>query len=347
MIDIFTLFFAGITLLALCRRSNDIPRVSNTWTVLLVILAISIIYWAPEGFDKLMYRDIYESPGRFKKDAGWETYNAIYRFIIGSHTNLFFLVHDIFYTCGFVYFAYKTFSKEYVWYYLLIVFISIGYYSGGANVIRSGFAISLIFYGLGGLTFTRRSLIRFGIFSLVACAIHLSTAVIVGALVVAYFCPRYKWYLGMWMIILILSYANALGRVADFMSILLGDDAKRLTGYLNASDDILAVYRKTGFRLDFVVYSFVPIIIGLIYSTHYHVKDRFYMMILSGYLIVNAVWLVVIRIPFADRFALMSWVFIPVLMVYPSLKFNIPNKKTFLMIGIFLPMLLTLYNVVR
>lgn len=346
MIDIFTLFFAGITLLALCRRGNDIPRVSNTWTVLLVMLAIAIIYWAPEGFDKLMYRGIYESPGRFKKDAGWETYNAIYRFIIGSHTDLFFLIHDIIYTYGFVYFAYKTFPKEYIWYYLLIVFISMGYYSGGTNVMRSGFAISLIFYGLGGLTFTRKSLIRFGIFASVACTIHLSTAIIVSALVVAYFWPRYKWYIVLWLIAVVLSYINALGEVADFMVRLLGDDSKRLTHYMTSAE-AADLYRNAGFRFDFVIYSLIPIIIGLIYLVKFRIDDRFYAIIFCGYIIINAVWLVVIRIPFADRFALMSWVFIPLVTCYPALKCNIQMRRQYLAMAILLPTMLTMMYILR
>lgn len=346
MIDIFTLFFAGITLLALCRRGNDIPRVNNAWTVLLIILAIAIIYWAPEGFDKLMYRGIYESPGRFKKDVGWETYNAIYRFIIGSHTDLFFLVHDIVYTCGFVYFAYKTFPKEYVWYYLLITFISMGYYSGGTNVMRSGFAISLIFYGLGGLTFTRKSLVRLGMFAMVACTVHLSTAIIVCSMAAAYFFPKYKWYLGMWILVLALSYADALGMIADYMVQILGDDSKRLTFYMS-SGEAAGLYRKAGFRLDFVIYSLIPIVIGLLYLVKFGVDDRFYTTAFCSYILINIVWLVVIRIPFADRFALMSWVFIPIVTCYPAIKCSMPLRRQYLAVAILLPTLLTIMLMVN
>lgn len=96
-----------------------------------------------------------------------------------------------------------------------------------------------------------------------------------------------------------------------------------------------------------MIYSLIPIIIGVIYLIKYKIDDRFYATVFCAYILINIIWLVVIRIPFADRFALMSWVFIPMVTAYPPLKLNMPMRRQYLTVAIMLPTLLTLMYMLR
>ena len=52
---------------------------------------------------------------------------------------------------------------------------------------------------------------------------------------------------------------------------------------------------------------------------------------LSLYILVNAFWLLVIRIPYTDRFAYLSWFLIPFILIYPlSLDKVFKNQNSIL-----------------
>lgn len=334
--------FVSVILTYIGMLTSDRKRlggVQPVWTFLLILAALLSIYFAPFGFDRKMYEIIYLNPESFSKDQGWIVYNRIVRIVAGENSNIFFLINDILYTGGFVYFTFKTFNRDYAWYYLVIVFISIGYYSGGSNVLRSGLALSLIFYGLG-LYMKYRNIIPLLICALMGCMIHLSTILIACALVVAYLYPKYKLYLGIWCLFLVLSYFNTLGFVSDTIIDLMGDDSYRLQGYLDGPNDL---YKKAGFRFDFIVYSAVPIVFGLYYLVRKKFMDRFYIVIFSAYFLINSIWLVVIRMPYTDRMALMSWIFIPIIIAYPPLKGQMSNQRQMIFLSILFPFSLHLY----
>lgn len=265
MFSIYSMFFVVITLLYLSGSGNKIPKVNVRWDVVFIIIAIILLFTAPEGFDKKMYRNIFLSPGTFSKDMGWELYNSFWRVVFLDNADFYFLAHDIIYTLGFVYFAFKTFNRKYVWFYLLVSFISLGFYNGGTNIMRSGFAMSLIFYGLANFKNNLRGCLKLCAFCIGACAIHISTGLIVFALVISYIFPKWKWYIALWCCFVLLAWADALAPVANVISYALGDNAARIDNYMLDTHSISDLYEKTGFRIDFIIYSAVPIIFGIYY----------------------------------------------------------------------------------
>ena len=85
----------------------------------------------------------------------------------------------------------------------------------------------------------------------------------------------------------------------------------RLNNYVTGKNDGY----KAGFKLNFLIYSVAPIVYGLKIKSK--INSEFYNRMLSLYIVVNAVWLLVIRIAFTDRFAYLSWFLIPFIFLYP------------------------------
>ena len=91
--------------------------------------------------------------------------------------------------------------------------------------------------------------------------------------------------------------------------------AKYLTTYATSIES--GFTGKTGFRYDFVLYSFIPILIFNIFKNQ---KDRVsdtYTFLINIYIISNAVWLLCMYANYTNRIAALSWSLYPVLIIYP------------------------------
>ena len=123
---------------------------------------------------------------------------------------------------------------------------------------------------------------------------------------------------------LILSILN-LSFISTFIQSNFTEVDERVIDYLGSTENDF--YQKTGFRYDFLLYSFYPIILGYYYIYIQKFRDTFYEQIYSMYLLLNSFWLIVIRIPFNDRFAYFSWFWMPFLLLYPLCRQQIFNHQ--------------------
>ena len=85
-------------------------------------------------------------------------------------------------------------------------------------------------------------------------------------------------------------------------------------------------YTKTGFRWDFLLYSFMPILLGWYVIFKKKVINSTYQLLLGTYIFANAFWIMVIRAEFSNRFAYLSWFLYPIVLAYPLLKFKLWPK---------------------
>ena len=74
------------------------------------------------------------------------------------------------------------------------------------------------------------------------------------------------------------------------------------------------------FRLDFVLYSAVPIIIGYWITIIKKIRSKEYVFILNLYLLTNAVWMLCMYATFTNRIAYLSWFIYPIVLIYPFIK---------------------------
>lgn len=305
-----------ITFVALSRKQLIRPS-TNTFAMTLVLAVIMVIliglYPIPYGsggdremyFHRFMQAETMQHFVKPNKDVGF----AWLTFVLSRVCDLtcFFIVLACIYVSNYVW-ACKRLSPQGCFWLLTAVVLSMGFVSYGMNTLRAGLALSLV---LVGMTYQTEK-IKMGLFLFIATFIHFSTIIPILMIVLAYFYKNTNTYLKVWLLAVIVSFI-----AGDYFNHLFqdfSDDAR--TGYLTQTNQ---GYR-TGFRIDFIVYSVIPIIIGLYYKRRMLNVDRFYSHLLNAYIMTNVFWVLVIRANFSDRFAYLSWFMIPFVLVYPLLK---------------------------
>jgi hypothetical protein len=331
----FAVFLAVIHLLTGTSKYK-IPATSYPLIVCLgVIVAVKfamdpiLIYG-----DKYSYQTTFENISILNlwlgKDVGFSVYTFVIKQIADDAT-FYFIVTAFLYLIGYFVFARSFFEKRYAFFFLLSCFVSFGFSSYGVNTIRGGLALSLLLIGIS----YHKKMIWFFAFSILAILCHKSMLLPF----VAFYLTRYnnttKFYLYFWILCLVISFLNV-SFITNFIQAILGESDDRYSSYMSA--ETLERY-KAGFRVDFIIYSAIPILVGRFYLFKLKLKDVFYQRLFNTYLFANAIWLLVIRMAFTDRMAYLSWFLIPFILLYPLLKYplRINQKKwvIIILLGIF------------
>lgn len=317
------------------KPNGRLAKISPVSGVLLLLIALFGIAFCPSdyGSDKSRYEDmfLYANSLSFSKDIAWQYYTYISTLLLPS-VGTFFFVTALFYTGSYWIFARKYFSGGYMSYFLILVIGSMGFYGYGMNTIRSGVALGFVLLAICN----RKRFLPFLIFAFIAVNFHKSMILPLGIFVVTYFYRNTKGCIIFWGLLLIVSILN-IDVVSSVIQTIAGDVDKRVVGYMSASEDVN--YLNVGFRWDFILYSLFPMTIGCYYVLKKKFADKFYSQILNTYILVNAFWLVVIRIPYTDRFAYLSWFLAPIVMLYPLVKQPIFRNQQKVAVGIIFVMI--------
>ena len=303
-------------------KIRKFPKVNTFWVVILMICLVYLIAEYPWelSFDKFHYINQYfrvlRLMGEYEyRDQGWIIYNYILSKIFGIYVDLFFFVTAFFYVGGYYFFATRMFNKNEVGYFFVMSVGCLGFTNYGVNVIRAGFSLSLL---LVCLIYPQKKWLQI-ILAIIALSIHKSMIIPIAAYIIAKNTKKMEIALVMWGLCLVLSAMNF-----DLSSLFesVGFVDERIESYADSINSEGGDYKK-GFRLDFLIYSIAPILISLYYMFKKGINDKFYTLVLMVYLWANATWLLVIRMSRSDRMAYLSWFLIPVLTLYPVLKY--PN----------------------
>lgn len=196
------------------------------------------------------------------------------------------------------------------------VILSMAFTNYAINTIRAGLALSFIILSLSMYPNKWKMLCCI----IIGTTIHTSAAIPSLMIIISYFYPKTKLFYKLWFLSIPLSFVAG----SYFMGLFAGmsDDTRTsyLTNTANSSYNI-------GFRIDFIVYSLTPIIIGWYYIFKCKYRDSFYTLIYNSYILTNTFWILVIRANYSDRFAYLSWFLIPFVLVYPLLKQRLPIKE--------------------
>lgn len=265
-------------------------------------------------------------------DPAWAIYNVIVA-LITDIPEIFFLITALFYCLGYYMFALKTFSRKYIYFFLIISVGMFGFCSYGTNCIRNGIALTLCLIG-----FSRNDLKKY-LFFFLAILFHKSVVLVVLTYIITQKVKDIKIYISIWIICLVLSASGvSLLNYADFLS--SSDD--RLDKYTAWERDNY----KTGFRVDFIIYSFIPALFSFFCIKKMKISDEIYLRFFNMYLFLNSLWLLIIRIAFTNRFAYLSWFLIPILFYYPFCNIEEGRKiisKRYLIYIVLSFMLLNIY----
>lgn len=143
--------------------------------------------------------------------------------------------------------------------------------------------------------------------------------------IVAFLCTKLyhnpKPYFYFWIFCLIC----AVGHVTIFQTLFASYTDAKGASYLMTDGSEWG--GKAGFRLDFVLYSAMPVLVGYYAIIKAKFADVYYERILSIYMLANGVWMLCMYMNYNNRLAALSWGMYEVVLFYPVIKCAWPGNK--------------------
>jgi len=315
-INAFHFVLLAYLMIVLFKSFSDKPVSGlNVLTMGLFYFLIVLIGFRPVNGafgDMGRYADYYNSNFTIEKlsDSGFY-YLMDFFSKLDIPVNFYFAVIFIIYLTPMLIFSKKHFRK--LWPYAFLTFLCFfEFFSYGTNGIRNGAACSIFILAL---SFENKKYIR-NIFLLLSILFHISLIIPVVGYLISFYFQKVKYFFVFWLSILIISFFSGNFFNSTF-SIFLPE---RTDYYLINTDDIIY---KTGFRIDFIFYSFIGVLAAYYFIYKKKFDDKFYNKLVSVFLFSNALWLLVIRANFTNRIAYLSWFILAPVIIYPVLKTKI------------------------
>lgn len=299
-----------------------------------VSVVLLIAFWPDElSSDKGGYRNGFEhiAAGTYRGEGGKDFLFFVYqRFCaaLGMPSDVFFLLTSAIF-CSNFFIAGKRIFREQASLYFFAMTVSMGFFAYGTNTLRAGLALSFLMLAVS--VYPQK--LKMILFALIAMGIHKSTAIPVAAFIVATLFPRPKLLALGWAMCIVVSYFAGAQVQLAIGDAFIDSEETRISGYLLGEGGGY----KLGFRWDFILYSAIPIVVGLWLRKREFFKDRFFNFVFGTYIIANGFWLLLIRMPFSDRVAYLSWFLFPFVILYPLLRYpkQIPNSRILVPAAIF------------
>lgn len=193
----------------------------------------------------------------------------------------------------------------------LVFLAAFSTFSYGTNGIKAGAAASIFLLALA----YRDRLWLSVVLVIVSLGFHHAMQLPVAAYILTLLYKNPKVYFAAWIFCLLMSVAH----VTAFQSIFAGFSDERGANYLMSDGKDWG--GKSGFRLDFVLYSSMPVLVG--YWAIYKKKmqlSKFYCNLLNMYLCTNGVWMLCMYVEYTNRIAYLSWFIYPIVLIYPFLN---------------------------
>lgn len=257
-----------------------------------------------------------------------------------SETSFFVLMASLYFVG--LYVACRKLFPNHTLLSFLVCLAAFSTFSYATNGIKAGVAASLF---LVALAYRDRLWVSI-LFLLLSWGFHHSMQLPVAAYVLTIFFKRKEWYFYGWCFCLVLAIAH----VSFFQNLFASMSDESGAGYLNNTENDWGGAR--GFRIDFVIYSAMPIVMGYYVKYVYKLKDELYDSMLNMYMTTNAVWMLCMYAEFTNRIAYLSWFMYPIVLIYPCLAINnmshplVKNRNTFVLchLGFTLFMMLIYYR---
>lgn len=230
----------------------------------------------------------------------------------------FFTIVDIGYF-GFTLWACKRFTSNNPLISLLFVFGAFSFYSYGINGIRNGLAGAIALVSFSYIIGKRIEFIIGIALAIIAINIHKSVVLPLGMAIISIFLIKeFKLAMIFWVLSIFISLIAG-DFIANFFMGLGFDD--RMTYLVSSGDEDLIIEHR--FRWDFLLYSFMPILLGYYIVIKRDIQNRTFNFLLNTYTLSNAFWVMVIRAAYSNRFAYLSWFMYPLVLAYPLLKVDV------------------------
>lgn len=198
--------------------------------------------------------------------------------------------------------------------YLLTTFVWLSFpffYSITLNVIRQGLAFVFVVYAIDARLDNKKYLPY--ILLIVGTLLHYPCFLYVVCFLVSEFRPKYTYMLWAWFLSVLLAFLGWLEKITFFLLDLVVGGNSYFSRYLNSSID---PDYATGFKLHFVIVSALPIAYYFVVRKYQSASINRITYIFTLYLTMNIFYLCLVGIPYNDRFAMASWLLIPLMIDY-------------------------------
>lgn len=287
-----------------------------------LLLAFFPIEWGTYG-DREGYLYIFNHlENSIIDDYGWFIIYSIIKFFSSEQVFFFGVLATLY--VGLRYIACIQFSKENNFLVFLMLISSFLFFSYGHNTIRSGVASSFLILAIS-LFFKKRTWIIIALaLMLMSIGIHKSMIIPAAAFLLSIFFKNSKILIVCWISAFFVSFL-----AGDYIANLLGDmvtenAGEQAGGYITSDEQ--GVYDR-GFRIDFILYSLAPIVVGGYYIFKKEFFNREYLTLYNTYIITNIFFVLVIRANYIDRFGYLSWMLMPIILIYPLLKQRLLERQ--------------------
>lgn len=193
----------------------------------------------------------------------------------------------------------------------LVFLAALSTFSFSTNGIKAGAAASLFIWAMG----YRENLKVCIPLVLISWGFHHSMIMVVSAFVLTLFFKNSKYYFAGW----VFCFFMAALHITGFQHFFSGYTTEHGAGYLlgDGSDD----GTKGGFRIDFILYSIMPVLVGYyaVFKKRLNLSPL-YKDLLNLYLCLNGVWMLCMYASFTNRIAYLSWFLYPIVLIYPFLQ---------------------------
>lgn len=197
---------------------------------------------------------------------------------------------------------------------LLVYLSAFSTFAYGTNGIKAGAAASVFLVATA--LYERRQWIGVVLLLFISWGFHHAMILPIVAFVGCLMVKNPKVFLFFWVVCFFLS----LFHVTFFQELMAGIIDDQGAGYLSGEGGHVRSDFFGGFRIDFVLYSVVPIVIGLIAIEKKKIESERYCFLLNLYTLINAVWLLCMYSDFTNRIAYLSWMLYPIVLIYPFLN---------------------------
>lgn len=229
----------------------------------------------------------------------------------------------------FIVFFLLALRKIFVPWQLLIVFFSyityFIFFGYVLNTMRQGLAISLLIFAITTLMINKKCNGSFLIAIILAPLFHFTSLPLSIALLgLSIFKLRLKVLLGFWGLSAVLFILNLNSKLLG------GFNSSVVDSY--STDKAMEYYVGGTNRVDFLIFSSLWIIIGILYLKYSSKNNESYRILVKAYVIFNTYFLLMGFVAFSDRLAAYSWFLAPLLIWEPVLKSNKPSRVLILII---------------
>lgn len=328
-------FYVAVLVLVLitfvqCQRgvvlNKSVVNINAGFGFLVAFLLIFYIGQRPlsaEFGDTMNYVEGYQrmanTPFKWSWNSDFLFYNLMHWF---SHI---YSIHEFFTFCAFLYvfpmwLAMQRIFKSYYFIPFLVVLCMFTFWEYGVNGVRNGIASSFFILALSYINNIPVTILL----CLLSIGFHKSMTLIVAAAVLTWFVENSNYYLAAWLGVIPISYVWG-DRIQSYVAGLniLGEGEERLSQYLTYTREQMisdGYIVEMSFRWDFILYSALGVVVGYYFIFRRNFKDEYYHWIYNTFLLANAIWILIIRVAYSNRFAQISWFIMPLVLIYPFMK---------------------------